>query len=164
MNVNRILLIIFIIPIISFSQKRDVYFILKDNNPEYVITTSNGKFTKKNVLDKFKFIYLSFRKEFEKQQMKIEENKKKGIHYGISDLDSYPRIPSLDFEVKSRKKIKLNHLQLTPLWLVDFEWLKKNSWKKIGKQSYDFRATYFLYKIEKDTYISYKVEMTVIEY
>lgn len=161
MNVNKIILLFFILfSFHSFSQKKeDVYFFLEKNNPEYI---TPGIFD-----DKLDYINLVSRKEYEYHQKKVKEAKRKGKYYfdpnsGRDNLEI--RVPTLTFEIISKKKIKITDYEMSKLKLIDYDWIKNNAWKKIGKQPHNFKDIYFVYKIEKDSFISYKVGMTLVEY
>lgn len=161
MNVNRIIILVFLfISFQSFSQKKeDVYLLLDKNNSEFI---TPGIFN-----EKLDYIDLVSRKEYEIHQKKVKEAKNKGTYFydqnsGRDNLDS--KVPSLTFEIISKRKIKITHYEMSKLKLIDYNWIKNNGWKKIGKLPHDFKDIYFLYKIEKDTYISYKVGMTLVAF
>ncbi len=73
------------------------------------------------------------------------------------------KISSLKFRIISRTGIKLNNCELQKLNLVDYPWIKENSWKPINRKLYsvDFKDLYFIYKIKENHYIRYKVHITI---
>lgn len=159
MNVNKFMLLaFFVFSIQTFSQKKDVYFVIRNADSQYSI--SSIMFDKE-----IGYINLLSRKEYEFHQQKVIEAKKKGTYYydpnsGRDNLGI--KVPTLTFEIISKKKIKITDNEMSNLKLVDYDWIRHNAWKKIGKQPHDFKNIYFLYKMEKDTYISYKVGMTIV--
>jgi hypothetical protein len=157
MNVNKLSIILLIIPFFCFSQKKDAYFIIESDDKEYIIT---------NVFDeKLNFITIFERtgyKNYENDIQKFEEKLRNlGRKPTREEFSERPKLKSWDFEIISRKKVILNHCELQKLNLVNFEWLKKNSWKE-NNPNILFKNLYFIYKIEKETYILYKVERTIV--
>ncbi|QTE21313.1 hypothetical protein [Polaribacter cellanae] len=112
-------------------------------------------------------IILSNRKEYEYHQMKVKEAKEKGNYSfdpegGRDNLKI--KVPTLTFQVISMKEVVITDCEISRLKLIDYQWIQNNSWKKIAKQPYDFKDIYFLYKKEKNNYVSYKVGLTIVEY
>lgn len=160
MNVNKITIFVFLlISFQSFSQKNeDVYFVVKNADPHYSISyIMYGEV--------IGYINLLSRKEYEIHQKKVKEAKNKGTYFydPNSGRDSLGiKVPTLTFEIISKMKIKITDNEMSNLKLVDYNWIKLNAWKKIGKQPHDFKNIYFLYKMKNDTYTSYKVGMTIV--
>ncbi|MCI2230531.1 hypothetical protein MC378_15250 [Polaribacter sp. MSW13] len=159
MNANKYFITIFIFYCtFSFSQKKeDVYFILKENNSQYLITA--------NFNQDLEYITLFRRKEYELHKKKVKEAKKNGIYEYNPDSgrDNLKiKVPKLTFEIISKNKI--SECEFLNLKLIDYKWILNNSWKKIAKQPYDFKDIYFLHKIKDGKYISYKVGLTIVEY
>jgi hypothetical protein len=161
MNVNRIVLLLVLThSIFSFSQKKgDVYFVLKDTDKDYFIA---GNFEVNR-----DYITIYNREEYEYHQKKVEEAKKKDAYEfdpesGRDNLNI--KVSKLIFEVISREKIEITECEIKSQNLVDYNWILNNSWKKIAKQPYDFKDIYFLYQIDKNEYLSYKVGVTVVSH
>ncbi|MGG8498156.1 hypothetical protein ACQY1Q_17280 [Tenacibaculum sp. TC6] len=157
--IKNFIIILYFISFVSFSQtkKDDAYFILDNNNKEY--TLGNRNYTDKS--------YESFpiynRKEYEKREKKIAEEKKNGTYYR---LDYYGNeIPkTLSFrKVHGSKTETINHCDIHFLNLVDYKWIRDNSWKE-NNPNILFKDLYFLLKIDKNKYLKFKVERTVIAY
>jgi hypothetical protein len=159
LNKNFILLFLFY-NTFSFSQKKeDVYFILKENNSKYLITADFNQ--------DLEYISLFRRKEYELHKKKVKEAKKNGAYEynpesGRDNLNI--DVPKLTFEIISKKKIEISECEVLNLKLVDYKWILNNSWKKIAKQTYDYKDIYFLHKINRNFYFSYKVGLTIVEY
>ncbi len=153
MTVNKLYIVLLFIPFFCFTQKKDVYFLLDKNHPTYIIP-----YDFKKTLHK---IILSNRNEYEQREVKKAEDKKKGTYTGYAELDEAPFVSTMEFTVISRKKIELTVCEFQILNLVDYKWIEKNAWKKIGQQTSDFKDIYFLYKEKDKSYILYKVDMTV---
>lgn len=161
MNVVKDLMVLLLFcAISSFSQKKeDVYFLLDKNNCEYL---TPGIFD-----DKIDFINIVNRKEYEYHQEKVKEAKSKGLYYfdpesGRDNLGIH--VPKLTFEIISRKQLTLTTTELSNLKLIDYTWIKENSWKKIAKQPYNYRNIYFLHKTDTNKYIRYHVGLTIIDH
>jgi hypothetical protein len=156
-------LLLFLTPLIGFSQLKNAYFLLDKSSQDYVISTSIGEFSEDN-LNKIDLFYLCYRNQYEKVQKEIEVMKKNGTYYSDGEGGSNaPHLISFDFGVLSRKTriIPINEFNL--LNLVDFDWLQKNSWKPNNKNIV-FKDLYFLYETQKDKYIIYKVYRTQVVY
>lgn len=161
MNIHRFaLLLLFTHSIYSFSQaKEDVYFILNDSDKEY-------RFYGNLDLER-DYITLYNRKEYEYHQKEVEEAKNKGTYYydPESSRDNLGiNVSKLTFEVLSSKRLILSESDIKKLNIVDYKWILGNSWKKIAKQPYDFKDIYFLYSIEGNQYIQYKVGVTIVSH
>jgi hypothetical protein len=159
MNAIKISILLFIFPLICSAQLRDVYFLIEMDNLEYIIP---NRFN-----EKLSYISLIDKKEYEYNQKKIKEAKEKGEYYfnqesGKDNLKV--KVSKLTFKIISSKKIDLTDCEISKLNLINYDWLKENSWKKIAKQSYDFKNIYFLYQIKKGVYILYNVSLTIIEH
>ena len=162
MNVNKKIIMIFFILLATqtFSQmKEDVYFLLEDNHTEYFVPRPFDK--------NLDYITVFSRKEYEMRKNKIEEAKRNQLYYynpesGRDNLKI--KVPKLTFKVKSSNKILLKDFEISSLKLIDFDWIKNNSWKKIAKQPYDFKDIYFLYKVNENEYVSHKVGLTIVAY
>lgn len=161
-NVNKVVLLLVLThSIFSFSQKKeDVYFILENDDPEYVINHLMYG-------EKIGFINLFNRKDYEYHQTKVKEAKNKGEYYynpesGRDNLNI--KVLKLTFKVLSRKKIRITNDYIEKLNLVDYNWILENSWKKLGNQPYDFKDIYFLYQMDQNEYISYKVGVTILSH
>lgn len=168
MNANKkiLLYIIFFYSVFTFSQKKeDVYFIMDKNNNEYLITGELNSFTS--------YITIYNREEYEYHQKKVKEAKEKGKYTfdpegGRDNLNIH--VSKLTFKVKSKKKVTIRHHDFYKLKIVDYNWLLTEGWKQInGKEPktgkpLSFKDIYFLSKIDKDKYISYKVGVTVVAY
>lgn len=162
MNVNKIVLFALLIySAYSFSQKKqDVYFFLDKNSDQYTL-----QYIMHN--KDIGYINLLSRKEHEYHKKKVKEAKKKGTYRYSADSgrDNLKiKVPKLTFEVILQKKIRLNESEINQFKLINYEWIKNNSWKKIAKQPYDFKDIYFLRKESENTYISYKVALTIVAY
>lgn len=164
---QTLLYIIFFYSFFTFSQKKeDVYFIMNKNNEEYVIShLMHGK--------DIGIIILSNRKEYEYHQKKVKEAKEKGTYDwdpegGRDNLNIH--VSKLIFKVKSKKKVIIEHCDFHQLKIVDYNWLLTEGWKQINGKEPDtgkplsFKDIYFLHKIGKEKYISYKVSVTVVAY
>ena len=165
-NINKFILFFILTSFSSFSQKKDVYFLLNETHKEYILFTSPGKISVHGKYSKFKNINLTNRKEYMRHQKKVKEAKKNGTYSyspecGCDNLKM--PVSSLEFSVISRKKIKLSHYDLHKLNLVDYKWIKENSWKPINRKYYkvNFKDLYFLYKISENKYVSFKVGITL---
>ncbi len=162
MNVNKnsIFFIALFYTIFSFSQKKDVFFLIEKNNNKYVNVSIFNK--------SLKYITLFQRKEYEQHKEKVREAKKKGTYSynpesGRDNLKIH--VPKLTFRIISKKEVKLSEEEISKLNLIDYDWITKNSWKKIAKQPSNFKNIYFLYKERgKEKKFSYKVELTMVEY
>jgi hypothetical protein len=162
MNVNKIILFALLIyPTYSFSQKKqDVYFFLDKDNDQYTL-----QYIMHN--KDIGYINLLSRKEYEHHKKKVKEAKEKGTYRYSPDSgrDNLKiKVPKLTFEVILQKKIRLNESEISQFKSINYEWIKNNSWKKIAKQPHDFKDIYFLKKLSKNTYISYKVGLTIVAY
>lgn len=166
MNANRknILISIFLMcSFFVFSQERkDVYFILDENDTMYFIT---GQFNLNR-----KFITIYDREQYEYHQKKVKEAKAQGTYEwdpdsGRDNLDVH--VSKLIFKVLSKKEIELDDYDIHTLKLVDYKWLNTEGWKQINGKELEtgkplsFKDIYFLYKIDKNKYISYKVGVTI---
>lgn len=156
----KILLALTFCSCLSFSQqKQDVYFLIDEKNPKYIIP---GIFNKS-----FNHINIFEREKYQYHLKSVKEAKKNGTYEYNSESgrDNLKiKVPTLTFKVISISEIKLSDCELKKLKLIDYDWLNKNSWKKIGKQPYNFKDIYFLYHTSKNEYISYKVDLTIVEY
>ncbi len=167
MNANRLLVLFVFISFFSFAQKhrQDAYFLLENNNSEFIFSTETGKINSKTNLYEIDNFYLLRRYQYQTHKNNLKKFKQKlkdlGRNPTLEEFNKRPRLKSWGFEVISRKKVKINHCELHKLNLVDFEWLKLNSWKE-NNPNILFKNLYFLFKIEDDTYISYKVDRTII--
>lgn len=165
MNVNKILIVLVLLSLQSFAQKKDAYFLLDENNPNFVFNTNTGILTRKHSLSNFSMISLLSRNQYETHKNDLQKFEQKlkdlGRNPTREEFKQRPRLRSWDFKVISRKKIDISHCELHKLNLVDFEWLKKNSWKE-NNPNILFKDLYFIYKIEKGKYISYKVGRTLV--
>ena len=150
---------------LTFSQKKeDVYFIMNKNNNEYIIShLMHGK--------DIGLIILSNREEYEYHQKKAKEAKEKGKYTfdpegGRDNLNIH--VSKLTFKIKSKKKVTIRHHDFYKLKIVDYNWLLTEGWKQInGKEPktgkpLSFKDIYFLSKIDKEIYISYKVGGTLV--
>jgi hypothetical protein len=160
MDVNKNILIMFMFySIFSFSQKKlDVYFVLNDDNSEYVINSIMFN-------EKIIFINLLNKKEYQHYQKKVREAKEKGTY--DFDLESGRdnieiNVSKLTFEIISREEKLLSKCEIEKLNLVDYNWILNNSWKKIANQPYDFKNIYFLDEIKSGNYKKYKVGVTIV--
>jgi len=159
-----IIVFLFFFSIQSFGQKKDAYFVLKENDSKYVLFTENGEINKSNLfkIDLFNILlrnqYETYDNDLKKFKQELKELERNPT---LEEYKKRPRLKSYDFKIISRKKIELKHQELIKLNLVDFEWLKENSWKE-NNPNILFEKLYFIYKIENDNYIEYDVERTVI--
>lgn len=170
MNVSKhvILNIVLFNSLFLFSQKKqDVYFIMNKDNHKYIILGKLNKFLKSDIITVYD------RKEYEYHQKKITEAKKKGKYYfdhegGRDNLKIH--VSKLTFEIKEKKSMSISHCELHKLRIIDYKWLLTEGWKQInGKdittgKPLSFKNIYFLSRIDKEEYISYKVGVTVIAY
>ena len=152
-----------LISFLSFSQKKDAYFLLDKNNPEYVIPSISG--SKENLLKK-QFIKLKDRKEYVKHQKAVKKAKEKGTYYYDPESgtdNTGVKVSHLEYEILSKKVIQLNSSALKQKRTVDYNWILEESWKPINPRLHkvDFKNLYFLYKLKGDTYVSYKVSVIV---
>ena len=167
MNVNKLLILIVFIPFFSLAQKhkQDAYFLLENNNTEFIFFTETGEINSKTNLYEIDNFHLFRRNQYKthKDDLKKFEQKLKslGRNPTLEEFNQRPKLRSWDFEVISRKKVIINHCELNKLNLVNLEWLKKNSWKEKNTNIL-FKDLYFIFKVEKETYISYKVGRTII--
>ncbi|MEX1383835.1 hypothetical protein [Lutibacter sp.] len=157
MNVNKLLILALIFPLFCFSQnqKEDAYFIISKDHKEYTLGShkNTSNFESFSLYDKI---------EYNKRQERIKKDKDDGR----PNYDNNKRLPNtLTFRVKSKKKEVITHCDIHKLKLnvVDYNWLIYNSWKE-NNPNILFKDLYFLLKIEKDKYLKYKVERTVIAY
>ena len=165
MTVNKFLLVMVLLPFLCFSQeiKPDVYHILNDNNPKYVYKFA---FLKNDAKNKYKKDYLRVslfelfnRKEYENREKLIKEDKRNGTY---SFFNNYPIIISHAFNVEKKNELKISDCQINKLKIVNFEWLKMNSWKE-NNPNILFNKLFFLLKIDdKNTYVKYEVGRTII--
>ncbi|MFD0834668.1 hypothetical protein ACFQ0I_02745 [Mariniflexile aquimaris] len=161
MNANKFLIIFFIFQsILSFSQKKNnAFFICKYDDKDYYIA---GNFENNR-----EYITIYNREEYEYHQKKVKEAKDKGEYYfdpasGRDNLNL--KVSKLTFEIISKEKKLLSKYEIKKLNLVDYNWILKNSWKKIAKQPCDFKDIYFLNEIENENYELYKVGVTISAY
>ena len=162
MNATKISILLFLISFLGYSQKEDAYFLLDNNHSEYLLSTSQGEIQYEGKYSNFGIIYLTNRKEHEAYQKKIKEAKNK--FDSVSGRDNLNmNVFSLEFSVITRENIKLKNCELHKLNLVDYNWIKENSWKPINRKLYkiDFKNLYFLYKIKENEYMRYKVAITI---
>lgn len=155
MNVNKFLILTLIIPLFCFSQKKkeDAYFIINKNHKEYTL----GSHIIKSNFDSFS---LYDRIEYNKRQEQIIKDKENGK----PNYDHNKRLlNTLTFRVKSKKEEVISQCDIHNLNIVDYNWLIYNSWKE-NNHNILFKDLYFLFKVEKNKYIKYKVERTVIAY
>lgn len=159
MNVNKFCVILLLIPFFCFSQKKDAYFLVDKDHSEYIIPNDLNKTEISNIINIYD------REKYESRQKKIKEAKVNGTYEwnpesGRSNLGA--PIFSFEFKVISKEKIQITHCESHDLNLVDYDWIKKHSWKPINREVYDvnFKDLYFLLKIKEDEYISYKVGIT----
>ncbi len=150
---------------ISQNQKKDVHFLMNKKNDNYLITGELDSFTD--------YITIYNRKEYEYHQKKVKEAKKKETYYfnsesGRDNLNIH--VSKLTFKIISKKKITIEHCDFHQLKPVDYNWLLTEGWKQINGRDIEtgkplsFMDIYFLSKINKDKYISYKVGVTIIAY
>lgn len=166
MNVNKLLTLVVLIPFLCFSQKgknEDVYFIINKNHEKYIVSKyiNNPNF---NPLKLYSSIGLYDRTEYNKRQKRINKEKREGRYFGAWGEGS--RIPkTLTFRLKKNKKQTISHCDIHKenLKIIDYKWLINNSWTE-NNPNILFKDLYFLFKVEKDKYIKYKVERTVIAY
>lgn len=162
MNVTKLFIYLFIVPFLGFSQTKndDAYYILDVNNLRYVITSRSGKEVK-NVVDKERMGYFKFykRDEYEKRKQQIKKDKEEGKFIWYQD---YQIIETLSFDKRSNSKVThINHCDTHFLNLVNYDWLVQNSWKQ-NNPNILFKNLYFLLKLEKDKYLKFKVNRTLI--
>lgn len=167
MNVKIINLLFFLSNAFCFSQnKQDVYFVMDENNAKYHVS-----YLIQN--EEIGFIFLSDRKEFEHYQKKVKQAKKNGTYFyspesGRDNLGIY--VSKFALKVKNKEQLKLGHSDLKKLRLVNYNWILSEGWKQInGKdivtgKPLSFKNIYFLHKIKKDKYISYKVAVAHLSF
>ncbi len=165
MNVIKILVVLAFVTLQGFAQKKDAYFLLDENSTEHIFSTGTGELTKERSLSDFSIIYLLSRNQYETHKNDLQKFEQKlkdlGRNPTREEFNQRPRLRSWDFKVISRKKIDISDCELKKLNLVDFNWLKYNSWTE-NNPNILFKDLYFLFKIKKDKYISYKVGRTLI--
>lgn len=164
MNVNKFLILVLITPLFCFSQnkKEDAYFIVNKNHKEYtlashIIESNVTSFNSNSIFS------LYDRTEYNKRQQEIAQEKKESTYWALGGGKRIPK--TITFSVKSNKKETITHCDIHDLnlHLVNYNWLCHNHWKQ-NNPNILFKDLYFLFKIEKDKYIKYKVEATVIAY
>lgn len=160
MNAILIKLLLFFVPFIGLSQLKDAYFLLDESNQDYVISTSIGEFSEANS-NKIAYFFLSQRDEYEKVQKEIRIMKERGTFIDHPELYNGPHLFWLQFKVWSIKAKTIPEIELKQMKFVDFNWLNKNSWKPNNKNIV-FNDLYFLYKIQDDKYLIYKVGRTQV--
>ncbi len=159
----KLIITLFFLSSILYSQKKDVHFLMNKKNDNYLITGELDSFTD--------YITIYNRREYEYHQKKVKEAKKKGTYYfnsesGRDNLNIH--VSKLTFEIISKKKITIEHCDFHQLELVDYNWLLTEGWKQINGRYIEtgkplsFKDIYFLSKVGKDKYISYKVGVTII--
>ncbi len=162
MNVTKFFIIISLLSsFFLFSQKKkDVYFILNTKSDEYTISYDAYEERKANK------IYLRDEKTYLKYQKKKKEMIKAGTYEEWDMGDNVDvGIMTKCFGVEKRKKVILTDWDTYELNRVDYKWLMENAWKPMCNTCpYDFKNIYFLHPIGKDTYMSYRVYQTVVEY
>lgn len=156
MNVNKILLFLFVLPILSFSQeKKDAYFIIDMNHDKYLIKTRGGSLNQSDHSKIGQFIIYN-RFEYEKDVKERKENE----FIGFRNKD----IPkTIYFNVKKVEKQQLEYCDFLKLRKVNYHWIINNTWKE-NNPNILFKNLYFLFKTKKDTYIKYKVARTIVAY
>ena len=153
---KKYILIIFILPIISFSQeKKDAYFIIDMNHGKYLIKTRGGSLNQSDhgKIDQF-IIYNRF--EYEKDVKERKENE--FIGFRGKDIPK-----TLYFNVKKEKKQELEYDELQKLRKVNYSWIKNNTWKE-NNSNILFKNLFFLFKNKNNIYIKYKVVRTIVAY
>ncbi|MCG8892745.1 hypothetical protein G1K97_03360 [Tenacibaculum finnmarkense] len=136
---------------------------MSKNNDKYFITGKFASFTD--------YITVYNKKEYEYHQQKVKEAKEKGEYSfdpegGRDNLNI--SISKLTFEILSKKKVTIDHCDTHQLKIVDYNWLLTEGWKQINGKEPDtgkplsFKDIYFLSKIDKDKYTSYKVGVTIV--
>lgn len=164
MNVNKLIIIIVFIPFFCFSQneKKDAYFIVNKNHKEYILSNYivNPNF---NPLKLNSSISLYNRIEYNKRQQEIVKEKKEDTYWALGGGKRIPK--TLTFRLKNNRKEVITHCDIHELnlQLVNYNWLMHNSWTE-NNPNILFKDLYFLFKVEKDKYIKYKVKRTVIAY
>ncbi|KAB1159376.1 hypothetical protein F7018_03430 [Tenacibaculum aiptasiae] len=167
MNANKLLYIIFFYSVFTFSQnKEDVYFIMNNKKSnKYLIIGELDVLTN--------YITVYNKKEYDYHQKKVKEAKEKGTFEwdaegGRDNLNIH--VTKLTFVILSKKKITIEPCKFYQLKIVNYNWLLTEGWKQINGKEPDtgkplsFKDIYFLYKIDKNKYISYKVGVTTVAY
>ena len=161
MNVNKkksiVIIILSIISISAFSQKKDVYFLMGKINQNYLALYNDNNLKQNEITlsSNVERVSIITKENFQKWKEKRKKNKEASILFN-------ERFKALDFNVFSKNVKILDDEKLNSLRIVDIKWLEENSWKKGSKKPHDFKNIYFLHKIGKNKYISYKVGVTII--
>lgn len=163
MNANKFSILALIFPLFCFSQNKneDVYFIINKNHKKYTLDSHiiKSNFNSFNLYGSFS---LYDKIKYKKRQEQIKKDKENGR----PNYENNKRLPNtLTFRVKSKKKEIITHCNIHDLnlTLVNYDWLIENSWKE-NNSNILFKDLYFLFKIENDKYVKYKVARTVIAY
>lgn len=138
---------------------------MNKNNDKYIITGNLNNLTD--------YITIYNRKEYEYHQKKVKEAKKKGTYYfnserGRDNLNIH--VSKLTFEIISKKKKIIEHCDFDQLKIVDYKWLLTEGWKQINGRDIEtgkplnFKDIYFLHKIDRNEYLSYKVGVTIVSH
>lgn len=153
-----LILIIYSLGCASQTKNDDAYFILDSNHADYVIK-GDGKVINdiKNPFNIRKF-YLYNRSQYNEREKQIEIDKKQGKFIGYQ---YYNRPDELVFYVVNRHKESITNCDINSLRIVDYKWVEMNTWKE-NNPNILFKNLYFMIKIEKDKYLKFGVERTVI--
>lgn len=156
MNVIKLILLLFLLPLSSLSQeKKDAYFVIDISHEKYLIKTRGGNLNKAKYHKINQFIIYD-RSEYEKD---VKERKKS--EYTGFRSKGIPK--TLYFNVKKEEKQLLKYCEIHELKIVNYDWLIKNSWKE-NNPNVLFENLYFLFKLNKDLFIKYKVGRTIVAY
>ncbi|WP_299107174.1 hypothetical protein [uncultured Tenacibaculum sp.] len=126
----------------------DAYYILNENHKEYVLRTNRtGRFNLYN------------RVEYEKREQQVLKDKKEGKFH---NYQFYKRPQELIFNKVYGSKVEaINHCDTHFLNLVNYKWIQDNTWKE-NNSNVLFKDLYFLFRVEKDKYLKFKVVRTAI--
>jgi len=156
----RLFFIIFLYTHICASQirKDDVYFILNINHENYVLIAKGKEINEVKKPLNIKMFYLYNKSQYTEREKQIEIDKKEGNFIGYQ---FYKRPDELVFNVVSATAKTLTYCNIDSLNVVDYKWVEMNTWKE-GNTNILFKDLYFLFKIEKDKYLKFKVKRTII--
>lgn len=159
MNVIKFLVLFTTTFIFSQVKNEDVYFLINQNHFEYVIIPQGGNFTNTTMSKTIKKFKLYDREEFEKLENLKKYDKKNGTY---KRFQFRPKESVFNVSKKSKNKT-VDHCNIKKLNIINYEWLIKNSWKE-NNPNVLFRDLYFLYKLDNNKFIRYKVNRSVIAY
>lgn len=136
MNVNKLFIGLILVSFSLFGQKKEVFFLLEEDNPEYIFIINDRKEYSQNTGEAKVFFIIS------KEEYSIFLKEKNEL------IKGEPRnISGLTFKVKKEKTI--NTSDLKKLCLIDYKWLTDNARIK-NEQTIELNQFENFYLVLKD--------------